>query len=177
MALLSRLWYDTLVDDDGTNTVGTIWNKASVDSLMDAVDVETHRPVCQLKVGSAIALGPGAVGSPGWDTEEIDTHNMHTGSLPTLTVPKTGLYQMGLTILWDGGNTAGRRAATFIVNGANYPPAWSTSGLGSVYGLTLQLTVLVSIVGGGSIAVNLFNDSAATAQILPESRFWVAHIS
>lgn len=35
---LDRTWYNTLVDDDGSNTVGTIWNKAAVDSLMDAVD-------------------------------------------------------------------------------------------------------------------------------------------
>jgi hypothetical protein len=35
---LDRTWYNTLVDDDGSNTVGTLWNKAAVDSLMDAVD-------------------------------------------------------------------------------------------------------------------------------------------
>lgn len=37
---LDRTWYNGLVDDDGSNTVGTIWNKAAVDSLMDAVDAE-----------------------------------------------------------------------------------------------------------------------------------------
>ena len=35
---LDRTWYNTLVDDDGSNTVGTPWNKAAVDALMDAVD-------------------------------------------------------------------------------------------------------------------------------------------
>lgn len=35
---LDRTWYNTLVDDDGSNTVGSVWNKASVDSLMDATD-------------------------------------------------------------------------------------------------------------------------------------------
>ena len=37
---LDRTWYNTLVDDDGSNTVGTIWNKAAVDSLLDSVDAE-----------------------------------------------------------------------------------------------------------------------------------------
>jgi hypothetical protein len=37
---LDRTWYGTLIDDDGSNTVGTIWNKAAVDALMDAVDAE-----------------------------------------------------------------------------------------------------------------------------------------
>lgn len=35
---LDRTWYNTLVDDDGTNTTGSVWDKADVDSLMDAVD-------------------------------------------------------------------------------------------------------------------------------------------
>lgn len=35
---LDRTWYDTLVDDDGSNLIGTLWNKAAVDSLMDAID-------------------------------------------------------------------------------------------------------------------------------------------
>ena len=35
---LDRTWYTTLVDDDGSGNVGTVWNKAAVDSLMDAVD-------------------------------------------------------------------------------------------------------------------------------------------
>lgn len=37
---LDRTWYNSLIDDDGSNTVGSIWNKASVDSLMDAVDAD-----------------------------------------------------------------------------------------------------------------------------------------
>jgi len=35
---LDRTWYNGLVDDDGSGSVGTIWNKAAVDALMDAVD-------------------------------------------------------------------------------------------------------------------------------------------
>jgi hypothetical protein len=35
---ISRTWYDTLVDDDGTGTTGSIWDKADVDSILDAID-------------------------------------------------------------------------------------------------------------------------------------------
>jgi len=35
---LDRTWYNSLVDDDGSNTVGTVWGKDDVDALMDAVD-------------------------------------------------------------------------------------------------------------------------------------------
>jgi hypothetical protein len=35
---LDRTWYNTLIDDDGTGTVGTVWNRAQVDGLMDTID-------------------------------------------------------------------------------------------------------------------------------------------
>ena len=35
---LDRTWYNTLVDDDGSGTTGTVWNKTAVDSLLDSVD-------------------------------------------------------------------------------------------------------------------------------------------
>jgi hypothetical protein len=40
---LSRTWYDTLIDDNGSNTVGTLWNKAAVDHVYDDVDAELAR--------------------------------------------------------------------------------------------------------------------------------------
>lgn len=40
---LDRTWYDLLVQDDGSNTVGSVWDKADVDALMDAVDAEIVR--------------------------------------------------------------------------------------------------------------------------------------
>jgi hypothetical protein len=40
---LDRTWYNTLVDDDGTELTGSVWDKADVDSLMDAVDAELGR--------------------------------------------------------------------------------------------------------------------------------------
>lgn len=41
---LDRTWYNTLVDDDGSNTTGSLWEKADVDSLMDAVDAALLGP-------------------------------------------------------------------------------------------------------------------------------------
>lgn len=37
---LDRTWYNTLVDDDGSGMTGSVWDKADVDSLMDAIDVQ-----------------------------------------------------------------------------------------------------------------------------------------
>lgn len=35
---LSRTWYNTLIDDDGSGSVGTVWNKGQVGSFMDTID-------------------------------------------------------------------------------------------------------------------------------------------
>jgi hypothetical protein len=40
---LDRTWFNTLVDDDGSGLTGSVWDKADVDSLMDAVDAEIAR--------------------------------------------------------------------------------------------------------------------------------------
>ena len=40
---LDRTWYNTLVDDSGDGISGSVWDKADVDSLMDAVDLEFSR--------------------------------------------------------------------------------------------------------------------------------------
>jgi hypothetical protein len=35
---IDRTWWNNLVDDDGSGTVGTIWNKAAIKGLLDAID-------------------------------------------------------------------------------------------------------------------------------------------
>ena len=37
---LDRTWYNSLVDDDGSGLTGSIWDKADVNSLMNAIDAE-----------------------------------------------------------------------------------------------------------------------------------------
>lgn len=40
---LDRTWYNSLIDDDGSGLTGSVWDKADVDALMDAVDAELVR--------------------------------------------------------------------------------------------------------------------------------------
>lgn len=35
---LNRNWFDSLVDDDGSGTTGTVWNKSQVNSFMGVID-------------------------------------------------------------------------------------------------------------------------------------------
>jgi hypothetical protein len=43
---ISRTWWNNLVDDDGSGNVGTIWNKATIAGLLDAIDAmgEVNKP-------------------------------------------------------------------------------------------------------------------------------------
>src|SRR5262245_11032716 len=35
---LDRTWFNGLIDDDGSGTTGTVWNKTEIDHLMDDID-------------------------------------------------------------------------------------------------------------------------------------------
>jgi hypothetical protein len=56
---LDRTWYNTLVDDDGTNTVGSVWDKTDVDALMDAVDaaLALQLPLTGGAISGALTIG------------------------------------------------------------------------------------------------------------------------
>jgi hypothetical protein len=53
---LDRTWYNSLVDDDGSGLTGSVWDKADVDALMDAVDAEIARIDAGTQVGSTNAV-------------------------------------------------------------------------------------------------------------------------
>jgi hypothetical protein len=66
---LDRTWYNTLLDDDGSNTVGTPWDKAAVDSLMDAIDASlaTVRPLAP----RVTSITSSATPTPNADTDDV----------------------------------------------------------------------------------------------------------
>jgi hypothetical protein len=54
---LDRTWYNTLVDDDGSGITGSVWDKADVDALMDAVDAEIARiDTGPLAIGASVSM-------------------------------------------------------------------------------------------------------------------------
>jgi hypothetical protein len=128
---LDRTWYNTLIDDSGDNTSGTLWNKAAVDSLMDAIDASIDL------TWTAVSYVAGNFTSPTgtWVVDSGDVLRNHyivqnklliwqvwiatttvTGTpshlriaLPVGTVPTTVLFAAGQ------GNNAGAAAETTIV--------------------------------------------------------------
>jgi hypothetical protein len=71
---LDRSWYDTLIDDDGSGMTGSMWDKADVDALMDAIDVELARGQWNdFTLESYSASGGATVALVGSTTKAIST--------------------------------------------------------------------------------------------------------
>jgi hypothetical protein len=95
---LDRTWYDTLINDDGSNTTGTVWNKAAVDSLMDAVDASlaTVAPLASPTLTGVPAAPTAALGT---STTQLATTAFTAAALaPGTSAPTTTGTQTALAI-------------------------------------------------------------------------------
>jgi len=97
---LDRSWYNTLVDDDGSGTTGTPWNKAAVDALMDSVDASLV-PLVANPVPGDLAFATNAT------LARTTADGADTGSLS----------------LAGGGNGAVNRGASLVVHGNEHASA------------------------------------------------------
>src|SRR4026209_114580 len=136
---LDRTWYNSLTDDDGSNLVGTLWNKAAVDSLMDAVDAEARL----------------------YPTLPASTAPTTTGTQTALAIPSgTGdlvLYLNNATLLTIQGIAAGvaNQTLTLVSKGAGQVDLAHLHASGTALGkLKLFATSgLTSLAAGSGVAV------------------------
>ena len=61
---LDRTWYNALVDDDGTDTVGTVWGKDDIKNLLDSIDAALL-PLTGMTFGAWTPILTGAGGGSG----------------------------------------------------------------------------------------------------------------
>ena len=148
---LDRTWFNTLIDDNGTNTVGTVWNKGSVDSLMDATDKEFID--ARMEVGPAIYLQivgnvDNWAGNPGYTVWEV--FPQPGSSISGIQAPTTGrsgtqhlFFNIGHPILFAHANAQSVAANQMMCPGyANYTlPGWQ--GIWMYYSSILLKWVLV----------------------------------
>jgi hypothetical protein len=112
---LNRTWYNSLVDDDGSGLTGSVWDKADVDALMDAVDAEIARVDGILTTG-AYATGnwtPAILGSSG---QSGQTYGARAG---------TWVQNGKLFVCWFNLTLAakGTAAGQILIGGLPYPSA------------------------------------------------------
>jgi hypothetical protein len=86
---LDRTWYNTLVDDDGSGLSGSVWDKADVNSLMNAIDAELAR-----LGGTAAFWTPTIIGSG--------------GGTPSYNL-QTAWYERRGSLVWIGGRVSANK--------------------------------------------------------------------
>src|SRR4026209_2096244 len=153
---LDRTWYNSLTDDDGSTRVGTLWNKAAVDSLMDAVDAEvllypklpasTAPTTTGTQTALAIPSGPGALASYLDKAPLLTIQGIAAGvANQTLTLVSKGAGQVDLAHLHASGTALGKLKL------------FATSGL-------------TSLAAGSGVAVFEYDATVTQWRLLPRDQ-------
>jgi hypothetical protein len=181
---LDRTWYNSLIDDDGSGLTGSVWDKADVDALMDAIDTEfanrvegIHKNACKLSNSITVSWGSGVWASMGWGTEHFDPIPMHNPNEPAIYLAGPGVYYADAQCTWPESN-AGWRGMGLIFNGALIqPPGYQfvqpfVNGL--AVGVTQRMSTLIQVTGGlATMEMQLYQNSGVPQNIPPG----LAHIN
>jgi len=135
---LDRTWYNALVNDDGSGTIGTVWNKEQVDALMDVVDASLV-PIVDRS------------GSPAAGQVARFTDGDTLTASPSATLEAT---QAGLTLTGTYPNVAlvdpAAPAGDQLVRLVNIGSAFFLLGQGTL--LQVSRSGLLTVTGGVSVA-------------------------
>lgn len=136
---LDRTWYNALVDDDGSGLTGSVWDKADVDALMDAVDAEIAR----------IDAPPGAF----WTPTLIGTG----GGTGVYSLQQAWWERRG-ALTWVGGqltlsgkgSLSGALALSNLPRGANTVIAQAGPHVGNFAGINASSVGMYAAAGAGT---------------------------
>jgi hypothetical protein len=148
--MLDRTWYNTLVDDDGSGVVGSVWDKADVDSLMDAIDAE----IARLDARHASGV---------W----IPTLSGSGGGTPTYAFQQGTYSQSGDTVQLSGRITLsskGSLVGVLSILGSGYVGASNASqalAIGYFAGMASPGLFPSAIINPGSSALGLYVASSS----------------
>jgi len=166
-----RTKWGTLVDDDGSNTVGTQWNKAKVAEVYDDLDTTLGRLArCMLFNNGTQSISSGAFTALTFNAEDFDDGGLHStvSNTSRITIPTNmaGIYLVG------GGTSCAAHATgvrqmrirknggtdTF---GGDARAGFSVSGIGPI--VTMQ--TLMSLAAADYIELEVFQDSGGALNV------------
>jgi len=121
VSTFDRTKWGTLVDDDGSNTVGTQWNKAKVAEVYDDLDTTLGRLArCMIFNNGTQSITSGAFAALTFNAEDFDDSSMHSTSSNTsrITIPTNmgGDYLVGGATFFAA-NATGVRQIRITKNG------------------------------------------------------------
>lgn len=120
---LSRTWFTALIDDSGSRQDGSVWQKSSVDSLLDSIDAILIPPACRVRHSVNLSVSSATLTVHPFDTERFDTDTMHdpTTNPSRLTCRTAGMYLIGCCVEWAA-STSGYRLLLLRLNGTTGGP-------------------------------------------------------
>jgi hypothetical protein len=132
---LDRTWYNTLVDDDGSGTTGTPWNKAAVNSLLASVDASLAALVD--KGGAAGVLNELPVFADA-DTIKGGSGILAPGNATLMTKTSAGADNLAL-YLSGASEINGARGAFLYVGGNQFAaPGFINLNMGNAAGSAIS---------------------------------------
>lgn len=183
---LDRTWFNALVDDDGTNTVGTVWGKDDITNLLNSVDAEIARldnsPRCSMYLlnGNGQTIPSGTltvilfdavdylVGGAWWSASDAGT----------IICPVTGIYLVTAHLMWDVNPTGARMVKLMNTHVGYVTPELLTDGMAATY-TTQLLTWVVPLQAGQGIQVHALHTTGAALRVggygYPNTNFIRAH--
>lgn len=179
---IDRTWYNTLVDDDGSNTVGSVWAKASVDTLINISDAEfakhtgvggsayTASPQ-SIASGAIVQLAAAAWGGWHWQTAGF----WNSGGFWQIPSGYGGIYFVRVACVWPP-NVTGLRACYIYKNGVlwskEFAPAYDIGGNGP----TTATTVLAPCNAGDTFTFHLYQSSGVPQTLDPPVHFQLVRV-
>jgi hypothetical protein len=173
---LDRTWYNALVDDDGSNAVGTVWGKDDIKNLLDSVDAEIARGdqarqyACALWNSVSFSWGPSVWAKVQFGTEGFDPMSMHAANDTEIWMPGPGAYDIRAQVTWPE-NNVGWRGMQLSINDATlmFPPGYSfvapvVNGLG--VGTLQQLSTLYYAPTMQRLSLQLYQSSGAAQNLI-----------
>jgi len=172
---LDRTWFNALVDDDGTNTVGTVWGKDDINAFILTIDlVQNGHCLCRTSAGTPIPNGLWTY-IPAWDIRDADPTSMYAGGGIVLA-HVAGVYGIVANIFMDV-NGVGTRYAAIAINGTPWPgyPPGEIPRADSQH--IFRLHDVFKLAAGSQISVVVYQNSGGVLNVTEMSRLEVWRIS
>jgi hypothetical protein len=171
---LDRTWYNALVDDDGSNTVGTVWGKDDIKNLLDSIDaiLTAH---CLVRLSVAVNVANATWSAVPFDIVDADPSGLWVGG-GQVRVKAAGTYGVIANVQWAGGAGGTTRYMQLTVNGA-LTPATPTSVLPSAAPLFMKVTEVVKVAANANIGILAWHDAGGVLGLGADSRLHVWRIA
>ena len=181
---VDRTKHNLRVDDDGSNTVGTIWNKAEVGKSYDDLDktfqllgrAHVYRTAPQTLINDTFVPLL-------FDGEDMDDNAMHGPGESRLTIglQQGGHYLVGASVTYAANPTGVRGLRLYKNTSIDVHTGVFQAAAGGAIGVTVQLHTILLIGPGDYLEVVGYQNSGGSLDIAYGPRvfgadFWAIRI-